>query len=185
MLLKESKTMRVYSYSPQLLDQILADIASPAERNLAEQIITRFADAGLKIQVKHLYYDKPHAFFQVRLFIKKSAEHVIINTKTHHGKGTITDESVIQIRISNQSTLDNLDTLSENVLNQIINGGDCGNCYPTCEGKQYRFSYQGKDYIKCRVMCNNFHFTGLAETDIPAFMTMIDNELVKSKSAKK
>ena len=51
-----STIMQVYDYSPELLQQILADIPDPKEMQITEQIIRMFVEAGLKVKVKHVFH---------------------------------------------------------------------------------------------------------------------------------
>ena len=176
-----SNIMQIYDYSPELLQNILSVIDRKAERDLTERIVRYFIDAGLTVKVKHIFYDKPWAYFRVMCYIKKSAEAVIINTKTDLGKEGVVDGMAFQLRISNTKTFEELDKLSENVRNQIVNANDCGYCSAKCEGKRHTFSYNGTDHVKCHFICSNFRFADISEIDIASIMAIIKNEFDKIK----
>ena len=118
--------------------------------------------------------------YRILCFIKKSAEAVIINNK---GMGC--DGVSVQVRIDDRSVLDRLQDLNENIRNQIINAADCGGCSTKCEGKKYVFAYQGKEYTKCRFICNNFRFQNIEKDDISDLMSIITNEIVCKQARSK
>ena len=171
--------MRVLAYSPELLDNIIADIKDPAEQNTARQIIGSFAQAGLPIKVKYLFYDKPDAYYRVLCFVKKSREAVILNTKTDHGKQGVAEGMVLQLRIENQSTFDKLDEFSEYVRGQILNGNDCSHCSTACK-KRYVFAHQGKQHQKCQYLCSNFHFANITKNDATSLVEIVNGEITKA-----
>ena len=61
---------------------------------------------------------------------------------------------------------------------QILDAADCGYCSSKCEGKKYIFTYQGKEYTKCRFLCNNFSFQNIKNNDINDLMDIINNEIL-------
>ena len=131
-----------------------------------------FADRSLPVRVKQ--YNQPcmKGTFRIMCFIKKSAEAVIINNK---GMGR--DGVSIQVRIDDRNTLSKLDDFNENIRNQILNSGDCGHCSSKCEGKQYVFTYQENEYVKCHFLCNNFSFQNINKNDIADLIEIINNEI--------
>lgn len=177
-----SSVMKVYDYSSEIVNGIIASIENQAEKSVAQQIIERFVQAGLTVKVKHIFYDKPWAYYRILCFIKKSAETVIINTKNDLGKDGVVDGMNIQIRITNGNTFEKLDELECSVRKQIINAHDCSYCSAKCEGKRYLFAYQGKDYVKCQFLCSNFRFANICKSSIPSIITIVNGELDKVKA---
>ena len=178
-ILQQTKIMRVLAYSPKLLDDIIADIKDPAEQNTARQIISGFAQAGLPIKVKHVFYDKPDAYYRVLCHVRKSREALILNTKTDHGKQGVAGGMTLQLRIENQSTFDQLDNFSEHVRSQILNGNDCHHCSTACK-KHYVFAHQGKQHQKCQYLCSNFRFANITKDDAASLMEIVNGEITRT-----
>lgn len=177
--------VKTYDYSPELIDNILACVDNTLEKSLIDQIIEEFYKAGLFIKIKHCFPDMPKAYYRILCFIKKSSEAVIINTRQDLGKDGVVDGLNIQIRITNQYTLNNLDQLSENVRNQIVNANDCRYCSEACIGKKYVFSYNNIDYAKCQYLCSNFRIMIENIDDIKSVMDIIKAEISYKKTNKK
>ena len=172
--------MEVVDISPALLETILATFHTDAEKELSRQIVRCFAARGLPVKVKQYHQPCMNGTYRILCFIKKSAEAVIINNK---GMGC--DGVSVQVRIDDRSVLDRLQDLNENIRNQIINAADCGGCSTKCEGKKYVFAYQGKEYTKCRFICNNFCFQNIEKDDISDLMSTITNEIVCKQARSK
>ncbi len=77
-----------------------------------------------------------------------------------------------------------MDEFSTNVRNAFINGYDCKAPYCSNDGCEYVFTYQGKEYRKCHMLCFNFTFTSIDEDDIESLMTIIRNEIAFDKRSK-
>lgn len=174
-----------YDYSPELHDRIMADIDQPLDKVCAKKILNIFHDAGLPIKVKHLFPDTPNAYYRILFFIKKSAESVIINTRTDLGKEGVVDGLSIQIRIVNINTFGKLAQFTENIRSQITGANECRFCSANCEGKRYEFTYAGIEYTKCRYLCSNFRLTIHNDEDINDVVSIIKAELVYKKPKNK
>jgi hypothetical protein len=172
-----SSVMNVYPYSPDLLEKIIENIDQKLEKDSIKLIVKYFENANLKITVKHLFYDKPCAYYRILCFIKKSKESVIINTKNDLGKSGVTDGMIIQLRIENKETLSNFNEFTENIRKQILEGNNCGYCSKKCEGKRYTFMHNNKEYVKCYMLCSNFRFRIYDEEDFKNLMEIIQNEI--------
>jgi len=170
--------MQELEYSQALLDNILGNIKGQAEKDAVRQIIGRFYEAGLTINVKHIFPDKPWAYYRMLCFIKKSAEAVIVNTKTDLGKEGIVEGISLQLRITNQNIFERLNEFTDNIRGQILDANDCRYCSAKCAGKQYAFDYQGHKYVKCHYICSNFRFNGINENNVADIMLIIDNEFI-------
>ena len=168
-----SGTKKAIDLSAEFLETFLSDIDEENEKEIVRQIVKRFMDCGLPVKAKQ--YDQPcmEGTFRILCFIRKSAEAVIINNK---GMGH--DGMSIQVRIDDRSTLDKIDSFSQNIKNQILNAGNCGYCSSKCESKKYVFAYQENEYIKCHFICSNFSFQNIDKNDIVSIMGIIDNEIV-------
>ena len=91
-----------------------------------------------------------------------------------------------QLRIENQSSFDKLKEFNDNIRNQILNANDCRYCSTKCEGKRYTFSFDGKDHVKCQMLCSNFRFENINKNDINNIMDIINGEIdYKDKKNKK
>lgn len=177
--------MEVYDYTPDLLDRIIADVDENSEKLIIKKTIEMFCDAGLTIKVKHLFPNTLNAYYRIMCFIKKSAEAVIINTRTDIGKEGVINGHNIQIRICNQNTLDNLDQLNESIRNQIINAQDCRFCSNKCVGKRYVFTYNNTEYTKCQYLCSNFRIIVDNEEDVNSVIDIIRAEISYKKPKRK
>ena len=175
-----SIAMEVIDITPELLETIITTFNSDEEKELTRQIVKCFVEIGYPVKVKQYYQPCMKGTYRILCFIKKSAEAVIINNK---GMGR--DGVSFQVRMDDRSALEKLDDFSENVKNQILNAADCSCCSSKCEGKKYIFTYQEKEYIKCRFICNNFSFHNIKSNDINDLMYIIRNEIsYKQTSAK-
>lgn len=65
--------------------------------------------------------------------------------------------------------------LSERVEHQLLHYGDCVPC-GGCKTGSIDFTYQGKEYHKCSVICGGFTFRDLGEQDIPSVIHLIEME---------
>ena len=153
-------------------DDIVATLENPVDRKIALAILQAFANNELTYQARTMY--KPSNIvepddYRVFCYIKKSKEALIINTKWDN-------LFRLQVRILNQSTFEKLDEYSENIKNQILNAGDCGNC-PCKKKVTYDFAYKGKQYKKCHMICNNFWFCNFNENDIDSIIDIIKREI--------
>jgi len=176
-----------YEYSEELHERIISDIENSLDKELIERVLGVFNDAGLPIKVKHLFPDTPNAYYRILCFIKKSAEAVIINTRTDLGKEGVTEGLSTQVRIANKNTFDKLDQFTENIRTQIIKANDCRFCSDKCEGKRYEFEYNDDKYVKCHYLCSNFCFTIHDIADIEDIISIIKDELAfaKTKNSRK
>lgn len=173
-----SKAMEVIYITPELLETILTTYNTEDEKEMTRQIINRFVKCGFPVKVKQYNQSCMKGTYRILCFIKKNAEAVIINNK---GMGR--DGVSIQVRIDERSTLEKLNSFSENIKNQIINAGDCGYCSSKCEGKKYTFTYQGNEYTKCHFICNNFSFQNIRNNDIKDLMYIINNEIMYKQTS--
>lgn len=176
---------REYDYSPKIHERVMDDLDQTIDKVCAERILSIFCDAGLTIKVKHLFPDTPNAYYRVLCFIKKSAESVIINTRTDLGKKGVVNGLSIQIRIVNKNTFDMLEQFTESIRSQIIGADECRFCSEKCEEKRYEFAYTGTKYIKCRYLCSNFRLTVHDEKTVDDVITIIKNELAYKNAKKK
>ena len=174
-----------YDYSPEIHELIMADINQTIDKASIDKILPLFHDSGLNIRVKHLFPDTPNAYYRILCFIKKSAEAVIINTRTDLGKDGVIDGLTMQVRIENQNTFDKLDQFTESVRSQILGGNECRFCSDKCEGKRYEFTYAGTQYTKCRYLCSNFCFKVHDEKALDDVISIITDELAYKNKKKK
>ncbi len=171
-----------YDYSSELLEKIMDSFSVSTDKINVKRILNVFLDAGLPIKVKHLFPDTPKAYYRILCFIKKSAESVIINTRTDLGKDGVIDGLSIQICIANKKTFDMLGDFTESIRTQIIGGNECRYCSAKCEGKRYEFTYAGIQYTKCRYLNSNFRLTMQNENDVNNIVDIIKNELALIKT---
>lgn len=169
--------VKMYEYSPELIDTILASVDGAVENALISQIAGTFSQAGLIIRIKHCFPDTPNEYYRITCHIKKSAEAVIVNTRQDLGKDGVTDGMSVQLRITDQRTFDTLERLSEGVRRQIVGAIDCRFCSDKCTGKKYVFSYEGNEYTKCRYICSNFRLTAENTSDIESIMDIVRSEI--------
>jgi len=86
-----------------------------------------------------------------------------------------TGTKTIKIRLANLDKYTTaLDSVTEIVRNNILEGYFCRNCAP-CKSKAYRLSYKGKGHIKCCV--GNYHFYNTTLEDFPSIKLLMENEL--------
>ena len=169
--------MTTYDASPDMLALVLSSIDTPAVQFAVREAISFFLEAGLVVKIKHLFPDTPNAYFRILCFIKKSAEALIINTRTDRGREGVTDGVNFQLRILNPETFARLNELSPSILRQILSANDCRFCSSKCEGKRYVFSYDGKEYVKCQYLCSNFRFTIEEEAEADSLLDLIRREI--------
>ena len=170
-----------YEYSDAVLEQALAGTGDEGERRVVERIVGLFVENGLTVKFKHCFPDTPNAYWRILCFIKKSAEAVIVNTRTDLGKDGVVDGLNVQVRIANQATLDDLSSLTEGVRRQILGGNDCRFCSEKCAGKRYMFSYEGTEYVKCQYLNSNFRMTIESEEDLDCVIDVIRREIENAK----
>ncbi|MGN1451143.1 MAG: hypothetical protein ACI4XQ_03505 [Eubacteriales bacterium] len=166
-----AKAMNVTEITPELLETIVSSF-SEDEKRLTRQIVDCFLGHGFSVKVKQYYQPCMKGTYRILCFIKKSSEQVIINNR---GMGR--DGVSFQVRIGERSTLQKLHDFSENIRNQIVNAAGCSYCSSKCEGQKYVFEYQGKEYTKCRFLCNNFTFQNVKSEDIDDLMKIINIEI--------
>lgn len=174
-----------YEYSPEIHGRIMDGIDQTIDKVCVERVLSIFHAAGLPIKVKHLFPDTPNAYYRILCFIKKSAESVIINTRTDLGKEGVIDGLSIQIRIANKRTFDKLEQFTDSIRAQIIGANECRFCSEKCEGKRYEFSYAGTQYTKCQYLCSNFRLTVHDEETIADVVSIIEAELACKSTKKK
>ncbi|GHU83481.1 hypothetical protein AGMMS50284_7110 [Clostridia bacterium] len=173
-----SYQIKTLDESPDLLDNILQNIAGQSDRDLAERIICRFRETSLPIKVKCHEYGTPWEWYRLSFFNTEKIEVVIISTKTGYGKSAAPGLH-LQIRITNRGMFDRLGELSPHIRNQILGGRDCCFCLCGCKGSNYVFGYQEQDYIKCKNIGSNFRLKDIGEDDIESVMKIVDWEVVK------
>ena len=158
--------------SADFLDAFLSAIGDGAGKEVVKRVVSRFEDSGLPIKCKR--YDAPCMIgvFRILCYVRKSAEAVVINSK---GMGR--DSLSVQMRIEDRGSLDRLDRLSPNIRERILSAADCRNCSADCAGGKYEFSYNGVDYVKCRVFSVNFLFQDFADEDIESMLRLVDCEI--------
>ena len=64
--------------------------------------------------------------------------------------------------------------LNERVRRLCLDGADCRFC-GYCK-TPHRFEYEGVKYVKCQIICCNFHFYGVSEEDAPSVLAVLDWE---------
>ena len=87
-------------------------------------------------------------------------------------------DSVLRIKLRLQNIAryaDNLGQLPPNILRQTLSGSNCHECGGCKNG--VAFSYDGKNYKKCYVICAGFVYSGLDEQDIESLIKLINWEL--------
>lgn len=166
-----------YDYSPEIHERIMDDLDQAIDKVCVERILSIFHDAGLTIKVKHLFPDTPNAYYRLLCFIKKSAESVVINTRTDLGKEGVIDGLSIQVRIENKNTFNMLEQFTESIRSQIVCANECRFCSTKCEGKRYEFTYAGIEYTKCRYLCSNFSLKVHDEKMVDDVVSIIKDEL--------
>ena len=171
------KAMEVIDICPELLGTVINTFNTEEEKEITQQIVKSFLDNGFPVKVKHYNQLCMKGIYRILCFIKKNAETVIINNK---GMGH--DGVSIQVRIDERSIFERLDNFSENIRKQILEAANCGYCSSKCEGKKYTFTYQGKEYTKCRFICNNFSFQNIETNDISNLIDIINNEILYNQT---
>ncbi|MFA7672906.1 MAG: hypothetical protein WCY62_03525 [Clostridia bacterium] len=167
-----SKAMEIVDNTPELLETVLLTFNTDSEKELARKIVRLFLDNGFPVKVKQYYQACMQGTYRILCLIKKGTEAVIINNK---GMGR--DGVSFQVRFDDRSIFEKLDSLSENVRNQIINAANCGYCSTKCDNKKYIFTYQGQKYVKCRFLCNNFTFQNLNTEENNDLLDIVNNEI--------
>jgi len=114
--------------------------------------------------------------YRIFCYIKKSKEALIINPI---GKNFGSFE--LQLRIKSRNTLDKLESFSQNIINQILMSKDCRGPYCCYCGSEYSFTYNGKVYRKCHMLCDNFTFRNLKYEDIDSIIGIVQNEIACDK----
>lgn len=150
------------------VDEVLETIVDPDVRAMTGSIARLFADQGLAVKVKRGYGDVHRIFCHVR----KSRETVILNPI---GKNFGPFE--VQVRIENPQTLQQLELLSDRVINCILGAKDCKAPYCCNCGSEYRFTHQGVAYRKCHMLCDNFTLRGLKPEDGDSVLHIIRQEI--------
>lgn len=169
--------MEVYDYTPQLMTRVLASIRKDAERETAQRIVEHFADAGLKIVVKHMAPGKPTAHYRVFCHNESGGETVIVNTNEDDGHHNLTDEMVLQLRIDNREIFERESVFTPSVGRQITNAEDCRYCAPHCKDKRYAFTFNDRDYVKCHYYTSSFRLKTLSAADTDCVMAIIESEV--------
>jgi|GEM_PF-740934 len=178
-----SKFMEVYDYSPALLNKVYASIDHESDRVTARCIVEHFADAGVRITVKHMAPGKPMAHYRVVCSAENGCETVIINTHEDDGHRNLTDEMVIQLRIDDRGIFEREDVFTPSVGRQITSAEDCRYCAPHCKDKRYAFTFNDRDYVKCHYYTASFRLKNLSDADTDCVMAIIDNELAFASRA--
>jgi len=167
-----SGTKKANDLSPDFLETFLTTIQVENEKEVVRQIVNRFIDCNLPVKTKQYDQACMEGIFRILCFIKKNAEAVIINNKGMGREGMS-----IQVRIDDRNNLNNIDSFSLNIRNQILNAANCRNCSSKCESKKYVFTNQDGDYIKCHYLCSNFIFQNIEQNDISCLIEIINNEI--------
>jgi len=167
-----SGTKKANDLTKEFLETFLSTIYEENEKEAVRQIVKRFLDCDLPVKTKQYDQACMEGTYRILCFIKKSNEAVIINNK---GMGR--DCMSIQVRIDDRSIFNKIDSFSQNIRNQILNAGNCGYCSSKCESKKYVFTYQGNEYIKCHMLCNNISFQGISKDDVGSIMDIVNNEI--------
>ena len=158
------------------ITEAINNIGDELQRETASRIIHCFTEAGLPVKVKRFSRSKPDDRYRILCFVQKNKESVVINTDMWGFKGM-----AFQMRICNNDSFVKLCELSENIRGQIINGRDCGFCWSKCDGRQYSFSYDGRDYIKCQNFGCNFKFRIADENDAASLIALAQGEIALAK----
>jgi len=167
-----SGTKKANDLSKDFLETFLTTIHNENEKEAVRQIVDLFVEFNLPVKTKQYDQVCMEGTFRILCFIKKSAEAVIINNKGMGREGMS-----IHVRIDDRNILNNIDSFSPNIKNQILNAGNCGNCSSKCEGKKYVFTNQNNEYIKCHFLCSNFYFQNIEQNDISCLIEIINNEI--------
>lgn len=158
-------------------EELLNTQTSDIDKKIIAEVLGLFRNMGHSIKIRTQWKAKddmrPDAF-RVFCYIGKSKESVIINTRSYEGSCFM-----LQIKIRNLSTLENLDLLSENIQSQIINARPCRSC--GCPEKAYAFSFNGQTYRKCHMLCDNFQLSHFSEEDVDSVIRIVKSELMPKK----
>ncbi len=147
------------------IDEICEWIPDDSDQQLTRSILEMFEKYDLTYKI-----NTDDERLRIYCYIKKSKETLIINTK-----GYRYGEFDIQMRITNRAALEKLDEYSEHIREQIINADNCRKCW-NC-GKEYVFTYQGTEYRKCCMLCNNFTLHRFSAEDCDTVLRMIYEEI--------
>lgn len=147
------------------IDEICAWISDASDAKLTKSILEMFLKYELTYKIR-----TDDERLRIYCYVKKSKETLIINTKGY--RYGVFD---IQMRITNRALLEKLDEYSPNIREQILHADNCRKCW-NC-GKEYVFTYQGTEYRKCCMLCNNFTFHRFTEDDCDTLLKMIYDEI--------
>lgn len=135
-------------------------------RTLVASIVDMFREAGYVIDIKYSFNP-----YMIRISRKKSAKK-IVNIIIERDSSTH-----IHARLANIAGYSHLlKGVSENVLHQTLDKGACAHCsYHPAGG--IKFSFAGKEYEKCSVVCVGFSYTDILEKDTDSLLTLLKAEL--------
>ena len=163
-------------------DEIVDQIEGKAQKKLVRAALAAYKENNLTYKIRQAWKPKNDngSYYRIFFYIKKSKESMILNTNSYDNPGFC-----IQLRIKDRSILNQLEKFSKNVQNTILNGSDCR--APNCsnDGCEYVFEYQGREYRKCHMLCENFVFRDFEEEDVESLMTIIRNEIAFDKPVRK
>lgn len=154
-------------------EEVVSTQLTGVDQEIVARVLSLYRDKGYMIKVRTQWKAKddtrPDAY-RVFCYIGKSKESLIINTRSY-------DEAclMLQLKIRKLSAFEKLDSLTENIRNQVINARPCRNC--GCPEKAYVFFYKGETYRKCHMLCDNFRFFHFCDADIDAILSLVKNEL--------
>lgn len=137
-------------------------------QNLVRSIIRLFRECGYSFQIKYEYNPA-----KIWIFKNKIAQSsVIMNLERD-------SHLDIHLRLSHISEYQNiLPDLSPGILHQTLSGRDCIHC-GYCRKIDPAFTYNGKNYIKCSVICAGFRYSSyqIAPEDTAALLMLLKKEL--------
>ncbi len=146
-------------------EEICDAIPNATDRKLTRAILGMFLKYGLTYKVR-----TDGEMLRIYCYIKKSKETLIINTK-----GYRRGDFDIQLRLTNPASLTGLDRYSDGIREQLLAADNCTKCW-NC-GKEYVFNYQGQEYRKCCMLCNNFNFHQFNDDDCESVLDMVMSEI--------
>lgn len=147
------------------IDEICKWIPDDSDQKLTRSILEMFGKYDLTYKIR-----TDDERLRIYCYIKKSKETLIINTKGHRY-----GEFDIQMRITNPAILEKLHEYTDNIRDQIIHADNCRKCW-NC-GKEYVFAYQGTEYRKCCMLCDNFTLHRFSPEDCDVVLQMIYEEI--------
>ena len=146
---------------------ICQNIGGEIGKTITSEVLKLFQDNGLTYKVKD-----DGSRYRIFCYIKKSKESVILGTMDNR------KDFIVQLRITDRAVFNNLDDLSENIRNSMLNGPNCKeSCFRKCE-TVYAFGYRDKEYRKCQALICNFIFKNLQNEDIASLIGLIQNEII-------